>query len=197
MTKFIKGRFLKGHKPHNVGVRDEAKLRGDLRYFTGNPCKKGHISERSVSNGLCLECLKERMAARRKVRNEEQLNLDHEKARIRAAKWRKANPNHEGTKIAKKEYKIRNPHKVIAGTAKYRAQKISRTPSWLTKDDLWMIEQAYEIAALRTKMFGFSWHVDHVIPLNGDVVSGLHVPTNLQVIPWIENVKKHNKFDGV
>lgn len=197
MTKFIKGRFLKGNKPHNAGVRDEAKIRGDLRYFTGKPCKKGHISERSVSNGLCLECVKERMATRRKLRSKEQLITDHEKSRIRAAEWRKANPSHEGTKVAKKEYKKRNPHKVIASTAKYRAQKKHRTPSWLTVDDLWLIEQAYEIASIRTKMFGFSWHVDHVIPLTGDTVSGLHVPTNLQVIPWIDNVRKANKFIGV
>lgn len=44
------------------------------------------------------------------------------------------------------------------------------------------------------KMFEFSWHVDHVIPLQGEMVSGLHVATNLQVIPWIANVSKANKY---
>lgn len=81
-----------------------------------------------------------------------------------------------------------------ANDAKRHAAKMHRTPAWLTADDLWMIEQAYELAALRTKLFGFSWHVDHVLPLQGKKVSGLHVPNNLQVIPWNDNVSKSNKF---
>jgi 5-methylcytosine-specific restriction endonuclease McrA len=57
-----------------------------------------------------------------------------------------------------------------------------------------MIEQAYELAKLRTEMFGFQWHVDHIIPLKGKKVSGLHVPTNLQVIPWQENLRKGSRL---
>jgi hypothetical protein len=68
-----------------------------------------------------------------------------------------------------------------------------RYPKWITADDRWMIEQAYELAALRTKIFGFSWHVDHIAPLQGKTVSGLHVPTNLQVIPAVDNIRKGNR----
>lgn len=87
------------------------------------------------------------------------------------------------------------PHTHANKESQRRAAKLQRTPKWLTEDDFWMIEQAYELAALRTKMLGFSWHVDHVIPLKGKKVSGLHVPTNLQVIPGLENIKKHNKYE--
>ena len=72
--------------------------------------------------------------------------------------------------------------------------KLHRTPAWLTDDDHWMIRQAYDLAALRTRMFGFAWHVDHVIPLQGKYVSGLHTPLNLQVIPAAANIAKANRF---
>jgi hypothetical protein len=122
-------------------------------------------------------------------------NRDKEKAvaKIRSAEWRVNNPNHESVKEAKKKWKQENLGKVNADTAKRRNAKMQRTPAWLTQDDYWMIEQAYELSALRTKMFGFTWHVDHVLPLQGKYVSGLHVPTNLQVIPWRDNVSKGNK----
>jgi hypothetical protein len=57
-----------------------------------------------------------------------------------------------------------------------------------------MMEQAYELAALRTRMFGFAWHVDHIIPLQGKIVSGLHTPYNLRVIPGVENVRKGAQY---
>jgi len=69
-----------------------------------------------------------------------------------------------------------------------------RTPKWIGAEERWLIKQAYELAALRTKMFGFAWHVDHAIPLQGKKVFGLHVPQNLQVIPGIDNIRKKNKY---
>jgi hypothetical protein len=78
---------------------------------------------------------------------------------------------------------------------KYRASKINRTPVWTTETDLWMMKEIYELSALRTKLTGVSWHVDHIIPLQGAFVSGLHTPFNMQVIPAIENIKKGNKYE--
>ena len=78
---------------------------------------------------------------------------------------------------------------------KRHTAKLQRTPKWLTPDDCWMIEQAYELAVLRKKMFGFDWHVDHIMPLQGKLVSGLHVPMNLQVIPGLENSSKSNRYE--
>jgi hypothetical protein len=82
-----------------------------------------------------------------------------------------------------------------ANAAKRRSAKLLRTPKWLSEDDLWMMKEAYQLANLRTKMFGFKWHVDHVVPLQGNNVSGLHVPWNLQVIPGALNISKLNSFE--
>jgi hypothetical protein len=97
--------------------------------------------------------------------------------------------------IVKKKYKMSDKGRInsLIHDVKRRCAELKRTPAWLTENDRWMIEQAYELSVLRTKLFGFSWHVDHVIPLQGKYVSGLHVPTNLQVIPATENLRKANK----
>jgi len=78
-----------------------------------------------------------------------------------------------------------------------KAYKIAKTracPPWLSEEHHWMIQETYELATLRTKVFGFAWHVDHEVPLRGKNVSGLHVPWNLRVIPGVENMSKSNKF---
>jgi len=111
--------------------------------------------------------------------------------RERAAQKRADHP--EKIKAAKKQYAQRKKDVVNAAVARRKAMKLQRTPQWLTEDDHWLIEQAYDIAATRTKLFGFAWHVDHIIPLLGKNVSGLHVPKNLQVIPGVENLRKGNR----
>jgi 5-methylcytosine-specific restriction endonuclease McrA len=76
---------------------------------------------------------------------------------------------------------------------KRHTAKLQRTPVWLSDDDRWMLEQAYELAVLREEATGVAYQVDHIVPLQGLAVSGLHVPWNLQVIPAIENKRKGNR----
>jgi hypothetical protein len=95
-----------------------------------------------------------------------------------------------------KEWALNNRGKANANKKAYKASKTRACPAWLTEDDHWLMQEAYELAQLRTKMFGFPWHVDHIVPLRGKDVSGLHVPWNLQVIPGSENITKSNKFLG-
>jgi hypothetical protein len=98
------------------------------------------------------------------------------------------------SRLAQKQvYRRANKGKINALVAARKKVIKQRTPKWLTQDECWMIKEVYELAALRTKMFGFSWHVDHIIPLQGETVTGLHTPYNLQVLPGVENIKKKNK----
>jgi hypothetical protein len=93
----------------------------------------------------------------------------------------------------KKEYRKANPHKINAKVAKRKAAKLQQTPEWLTDLQLSHIDMFYEAAAKLTKEFGIAVHVDHIVPLQGKDVRGLHVPWNLQLMFASDNVRKGNK----
>ncbi len=111
---------------------------------------------------------------------------------------RKTTAKHRERRNAEKAaWARKNAGRVLAWSRLRQLAKIQRTPTWLTTDDHWLMEQAYELAQIRTRMFGFPWHVDHVLPLRGNTVSGLHVPSNLRVIPGAENSRKGNRVEVV
>jgi 5-methylcytosine-specific restriction endonuclease McrA len=78
--------------------------------------------------------------------------------------------------------------------AKRHAGKMKRTPAWLTKEDKLKMKFIYTEAQRLTKETGVLHDVDHIIPLQGKTVSGLHVPENLQILTASENRKKHNSY---
>jgi hypothetical protein len=93
-----------------------------------------------------------------------------------------------------REWAAKNPDKVLEQSARKRATKLHRIPKWLTVEDKWVIKEIYRLAKDRTKATGIEWQVDHVIPLRGKYVSGLHIPQNLRVIEKTQNLIKSNKF---
>ena len=101
-----------------------------------------------------------------------------EAAQIRSALWKKANSG-----------------KVVANTTKRKAHIKIRTPKWLTAIDFERIQNEYKLAAILTKVTGTPWEVDHIYPLLGKNVSGLHVPSNLRAIKKSDNLAKSNKFE--
>lgn len=133
---------------------------------------------------------RERLLVYKKQWNE--LNQDKRKAN---SKKRYAEKN-ETIKLYVAEYKKLYPEKANANKAKRKAAKKLRTPKWLNDVDFERINNEYRLAALLTKLTGESWHVDHVIPLQGENVSGLHVPYNLQVLRASENCSKQNYYRG-
>ena len=85
-----------------------------------------------------------------------------------------------------------NKDKRASYQAKRKAAQLQRTPSW--DPDAHLIVAKYQLAAMLSQAAGIPHHVDHIIPLQGRKVSGLHVFSNLRVIPGSDNVKKSNKF---
>jgi hypothetical protein len=84
-----------------------------------------------------------------------------------------------------------NPEIFAARNAARHAAKLERTPKWA---DTEAISKIYEKARLLTKETGVAHEVDHIIPLRGELVSGLHVESNLQVITADENRRKNNNY---
>jgi hypothetical protein len=89
-----------------------------------------------------------------------------------------------------------NPDKNVAKAMKYIASKLNRTPAWLTKEHLFQIEGFYKLAKQMEKQLSGKYEVDHIVPLQGKEVSGLHVPWNLQILSKTNNIKKSNKYMG-
>lgn len=79
-------------------------------------------------------------------------------------------------------------------TANRHAAILQRTPKWLTEQQKQEISAFYIKSAALTKELGIRFEVDHIIPLQGRIISGLHMPENLQILTKIENNKKLNKF---
>jgi hypothetical protein len=162
-------------------TRKKAKEEGLTKYYTGKPCKNGHVSERYVAKGTCLEC--------GKIANDK----FHTANPTKACEWaiRYANRNKE--KVLKKGRDYYHDNKAyFKEYSKRRKQFIKdRTPPWA---DIEKIREIYALSIELSEKTGIPHHVDHIVPLRGKTVSGLHVHTNLRVIPAKENMQKKNRL---
>jgi 5-methylcytosine-specific restriction endonuclease McrA len=185
-------------------TRQEAKATGAKYYFTGEPCKHGHIAPRKTK-GTCVECLK----------------IEWEKANVTRAEYFKAYNQSSAGQEAKRKYYEANKEAVIARAnarpvedrrkhrEKYKKQNPdlykafnsvrkrrhkNATPDWVTKEQKESIRQLYLEAMRLTRITGERYVVDHIVPLVNPTVCGLHVPWNLRVITQEENLLKSNKL---
>jgi hypothetical protein len=208
----------------DIITRQTALLTGAQYFYTGLLCKHGHISKRSVSNCGCYQCQLNRSAsfrqknpdyhhayngtyypdnvekiaklsteyyARMKLDNPELLKERHDKNH---KKYRTRNK--ESLQKRNKLWRQSNLGKLNAITARRRACKLKATPKWA---NLEIIKEIYidceHINILNRLMGGIDvMVVDHIIPLQGNEVCGLHIETNLRIIPAPENNTKHNKL---
>jgi len=94
-----------------------------------------------------------------------------------------------------KEWFKNNTGIARAKRARRRASMTNATPNWLTAIQKAQIAEFYEIATALEMQTGIKHHVDHIVPLKANGISGLHVPWNLQVLTAYENLSKRNKYE--
>lgn len=176
--------------------------------FSANPRSKDNVRR------ICNECTSSHMAIKYLENPEAQ--------RAKTAKWRAENPveaailakeyrdehkdrlnenrrlhrlkNIEREKERDREYTKNNRAKVYAKNARRRAAETQATPKWLTLIQQAQILEFYELAQARKMQTGINFEVDHIVPLLGKTVRGLHVPWNLQLLTETQNISKKNKL---
>ena len=209
--------------------RAEAKASGISQYFTGKPCKQGHVAPKFTSSGSCAECLaarrreymrkwsaenpelkKQRAAEwydknREKViqRTRDNYYKDLEKSRQRARDYAATHAqeardrvkiwsqnNAEQKRQNDKAWTEANKAHSHSLKAKYRAAKRQACPPWVDKEHMARIHAIYRLRREVSEKTGIAHEVDHIVPLQGKTVCGLHVWWNLRVIPKTENNRR-------
>ena len=172
-----------------IVTRAEALRQGLKRYFTGKPCKHGHITFRHCPSGICFDCRKNE-AKKYQSRNLDKFRVsgkahyDANREHILARRRQRYNREREHILALNDQWRLANLENARARTAKHRAAKLQRTPPWA---DLEAIKAFYEACPK-------GYHVDHHYPLQGKICSGLHVIENLRYLPASVNCSKGNSM---
>lgn len=109
-----------------------------------------------------------------------------------AEKLRKSKHGKIAQSIRAKRHRNKHKDKYTALAAMYRAIKIQATPTWLTEEHREEMQDFYTACKMFQIYTGLTYHVDHIVPLKGKDVCGLHVPWNLQILEAFENLSKSN-----
>lgn len=130
---------------------------------------------------------KDKASADRKIYR----NANKNKLNSYQREWRKA--NNETVVIQRrayqKSYQEANPEKQAFYSVKRYATKLQATPEWF-EDEL--VQQIYSAKYRLNELWGTNFEVDHVYPLRGDTVCGLHCHANLQLLDKSINASKGN-----
>jgi hypothetical protein len=164
--------------------REAAIVAGEIHYL-GAPCCYGHPGWRFVTNYQCLDCLKQPAFKEKKKLYDVayRATLPPGKLTQMATEWRKKNP--EKRKAIVRKYHRAHPLENLLKVRKRYAAKLSATPAWANADAMRAIYQQARALGLE---------VDHIVPIKGGTVCGLHCEANLEPISALANKLKGNRW---
>jgi hypothetical protein len=131
---------------------------------------------------------------RRWYKRNRETELQRMKNYRKSSSYLKSSAYRKNKAIHNQEY-IKRPYvrvKLNAKASKHRAQKIRTSKFELNNDD--NVLKLFKLSNKKTKETGRDYHVDHIIPLLGKLVSGFHVAGNLRVILADTNLSKKNHY---
>lgn len=169
--------------PSSASVARSAGLR---YYYADETCPHGHPPIRRAGSKMssCVTCHRIEKD-RHRIENSE---------RIAEANRQKRAENPDHYRSMEKKWRARNRAKVKAKKMRRIAALERATPTWLTDEHWDQMNTTYEERDRISAETGVQHHVDHIVPLRGENVCGLHVPWNLRVIPAEHNARKGNKW---
>lgn len=129
-----------------------------------------------------------------------QAQLDYlrnpEKFKRRSAQWIIDNEDRYRSRLEEYLSRLDVKARMRVVQARRRAAELQATPSWLTEEHLAQIRAIYDEAVRLTESTGIPHDVDHIVPLQGRTVCGLHVPWNLRAIPKEQNLRRPRIWAG-
>ena len=160
-------------------------------YYVDKKSRTGYHSS-------CKDCYKKRVAEYKnlnydRVLAKNKIYYEQNRDSILARNKEYAEQRPDILQKAKSNWKRRNRSAVNALTAKRRSGRLNATPLWLSNLQIKEIHNFYWLAKDLEIVTGETYHVDHIVPLQGKNVCGLHVPWNLQILPSDLNLSKGNK----
>lgn len=205
-------------------AREAARAAGQTRYLSAEPCKRGHVGLRTVEKCRCVECLRQKSARNNKpggwrkyskqvltygppmpslsrMLRDEAIAAGHSRyfdgvpcPHGHIAERRVSNSTCcECHRLSSLE-RLNKPgvrEKIMQATEERSVRMAQATPGWVDWD---AVTQMYADAARLSWQTGVKHHVDHIVPIKGRNVCGLHVQNNMRVIPALLNRQKSNKL---
>ena len=176
------------HAKHKVHLREYNR-----QWMQDNPDKvAASLSKHRDKRLASLKAWKARNPQRVKELQKLSAQRCRAQARIRRERWIEKHP--ERMKESRKKWRSNNPDKRAANVRSRQLAQVHAQPGWLSKEQKKQMVAFYKEAARLTKEKGIPHEVDHIIPIRGKQVCGLHVPWNLQVLTCHENRRKSAKF---
>lgn len=194
-----------------------ARAQGFKRYYTGIPCKHGHVAERLVSNKTCMQCVKNKANAR--------YAADPSKVKRRAIDWARANPERNRERV--RVWQAENPERVAEWRRIRKVDPVWRCATVMRRilAKVLLITKERKDAGTFVKL-GYGpdefrkhiemqfrgkmtwdnhgkWHVDHIIPVIAMIEGGERDPsvinslTNLRPIWAKENLRKGSRRESL